>query len=641
MARNTKDSNVVGLYVAEEDSATPGTLPGSPIFYQKDPNGIAMGPRVGTKARRPLSQNRQVQKPNVVSFDADGTFRHDLVPKGLWREFQAFLYTSIQERATTAPLNDLVAAAVAATNILTATGNPAEGATVVIGGQTYTFTATVDVANEVLIGATASDSLTNLVRAITAGAGSGTLYGTGTVANAYVTAAEGAGDTVDVTALIAGTYGNSIATTETSANLSWATATLTGGVDSSSIDITAVDGSGERFQAANGLDRFAVNDIIFAEGFTNSANNGIHVVTAVGPTSVTCGGSNLVTETPPAAAKLSKVGYQFAAGTLSVTNSGSAFPTLNRASGAVDFSALGLRAGHWIRIGGDTSGSSGNRFTNAANNGEARVYAVATNSITLDQTRATMVTEAAGTLAIQIFMGDVIENADAAEDVERRTFHVLQTLGEDDDGEQGQFLTFATPNRMNLTVAGEDFAAVEFQYIAAGHDTYTGAEGPPAGDRVEFESERAFNTVSNLKSLRLVPQSTTDANPTTLSAYLTEFNFGVDNGAKARKALGNLQAIDVGLGDLVLTGGGKVYFDSVDIIGQVTSAASLHLHAFFVQSNKGILFDIPEVTIGCEAPALEQNEAIELPVDIKAAEHDTLGITISITRFKYLPSAAN
>jgi len=121
--------------------------------------------------------------------------------------------------------------AVAATGVLTLTGNALEGETVTIGTQVYTFTATVDTPNEVLIGANASASIDNLISAITGGAGAGTNYGAGTVINTKVTAAAGAGDTMDVTAKVAGSAGNSIATTETLTNGSFGAATLTGGTD--------------------------------------------------------------------------------------------------------------------------------------------------------------------------------------------------------------------------------------------------------------------------------------------------------------------------------------------------------------------------------------------------------------------------
>lgn len=120
--------------------------------------------------------------------------------------------------------------AIAATGTLTLATNVADGDTVTIGTTAYTFqTVLVNSARNVLIGLTASDSLDNLIAAIGAGAGSGTLYGAGTVAHTTVNAAAGAGDTAVLTAKTAGTAGNAIATTETSTHASFGAVTLTGG----------------------------------------------------------------------------------------------------------------------------------------------------------------------------------------------------------------------------------------------------------------------------------------------------------------------------------------------------------------------------------------------------------------------------
>ena len=122
--------------------------------------------------------------------------------------------------------------ATAATGTLTNTGNFANTETVTTGTKTYTFqTALTNVNGNVLIGATASDSLDNLIAAINLGAGSGTLYAAATTANSFVSAAAGAGDTMVVTAVTAGSSGNTIATTDTSANASWGGATLSGGAE--------------------------------------------------------------------------------------------------------------------------------------------------------------------------------------------------------------------------------------------------------------------------------------------------------------------------------------------------------------------------------------------------------------------------
>jgi len=123
-----------------------------------------------------------------------------------------------------------VPAAAAATGVLTLSANVSNGDQVLIDAKTYTFeTFPTNVDGNVLIGATASDSIDNLIAAITLGAGAGSLYAAAMTLHPTVTAAAGAGDTMDATAKLSGTAGNTIATTETSATASWATATLLGG----------------------------------------------------------------------------------------------------------------------------------------------------------------------------------------------------------------------------------------------------------------------------------------------------------------------------------------------------------------------------------------------------------------------------
>jgi hypothetical protein len=119
--------------------------------------------------------------------------------------------------------------ATAATGVLTLAANANNGETVTLDAKTYTFqTVLTDVDGNVLIGATASDSIDNLVAAITLGAGGGTLYAASTTLHPSVTAAAGVGDTMDVTAKKTGTDGNLIASTETMTSGSFGGATLSG-----------------------------------------------------------------------------------------------------------------------------------------------------------------------------------------------------------------------------------------------------------------------------------------------------------------------------------------------------------------------------------------------------------------------------
>lgn len=121
----------------------------------------------------------------------------------------------------------------AASKNLAASGNPSDGDTVTIGSTVYSFeSGALDAPYKVDIGGDAEASLLNLVHAINGTGTPGTNYATGTVLHPDVTAAEGTGDSIDVTAKVKGYKGNSIALAESSSNLAWdsgATA-LSGGV---------------------------------------------------------------------------------------------------------------------------------------------------------------------------------------------------------------------------------------------------------------------------------------------------------------------------------------------------------------------------------------------------------------------------
>ena len=125
--------------------------------------------------------------------------------------------------------------AVQATGTLTSDATaPADGDTVTIGGYTYTFKTALSSTTapfEVLIGASAAVALDNLKEAINASGTPGTNFGSRTPAHPDVTATTNTNTTQVVQARNAGTEANAIATTETSAHLSWGGATLASGAD--------------------------------------------------------------------------------------------------------------------------------------------------------------------------------------------------------------------------------------------------------------------------------------------------------------------------------------------------------------------------------------------------------------------------
>lgn len=117
---------------------------------------------------------------------------------------------------------------------LTTTGVFSNNETVTIGSQTYTMktalTGTGATANEVLIGAAATNSLDNLKSAINGTAGGGTTYGSATPTNNQVTAGTKTASTLAVNPIDKAVTNASIATTKSAANATWGAATVASGV---------------------------------------------------------------------------------------------------------------------------------------------------------------------------------------------------------------------------------------------------------------------------------------------------------------------------------------------------------------------------------------------------------------------------
>lgn len=125
--------------------------------------------------------------------------------------------------------------ATAPTSTLTSTGTFSNNDTVTVGGVTYTMKTALttggQVANEVLIGAAATNSLDNLKDAINATSVSGapgTIYGQLTKRNPVVTAGAKTATTLVVTTTDTN-IGGSTATTKSAANFAWTGATLSAG----------------------------------------------------------------------------------------------------------------------------------------------------------------------------------------------------------------------------------------------------------------------------------------------------------------------------------------------------------------------------------------------------------------------------
>lgn len=399
------------------------------------------------------------------------------------------------------------------------------------------------------------------------------------------------------------------------------------------IAITNVDNVGNDYEAASGLDAFAANDLVFAQGFSNAANNGLKTVVSAAAASLVVVETLVAEVSPPAGASLKTVGVVGAAGDIDVDATGS-LPALT--STTLDFTTLGLIPGEWIYIGGDSASLA---FANAANNGFARINSIAANRLEFDKTDATMVTEASTTETIQLFFGEVIKNEAAVANQVRRTYQLERQLGDDGGGTQSEYLVGAVPSELTLNVSQADKITVDVNFIATDNEQRTGATGLKSGTRPALQEATAFNTSSDFSRTKLALVDAANSNPTALFAFVTEFTLSLNNNVSPNKAVGVLGAFDVTAGTFEVGGSITAYFADVTATQAVRNNSDVTQDFVIAKDNAGICFDVGLVALGDGRANVEQDQPITLPLEVSAAANK-FDHTLLVNFFDYLPTAA-
>lgn len=403
--------------------------------------------------------------------------------------------------------------------------------------------------------------------------------------------------------------------------------------------VATVDGNDDEFDPASGGGAYTAGDLLFAKGFDDAANNGLHVVSGI-PDATSVPVTSALADATTQSGIISRVGHQFVSGDISIV--AGAQPSL--VSAAYDMTDLGLIPGEWIYIGGDLTAE---QFATAGNNGFARVREVTEGAIFFDKTAGTMVNDAGTGKTIRIFFGRVLKN-ETGSDIIRRTYQIERTLGAPDSTKpseiQAEYLLGAVANELTLNIATADKVTADLSFVAMDHETVTGSDGVKSGDRPALVESDAFNTSSDFTRMKLSLVDESSSNVTPLFAFLTEMSISINNNVSPNKAVATLGAFDVTAGTFEVGGSITAYFSDVAAIAAIRANSSVTLDAHLVKNNKGISIDIPLIVLGDGRPNIEQDQAITLPLSMAAATgagvHASLDHTALLVFYDYLPTAA-
>lgn len=402
--------------------------------------------------------------------------------------------------------------------------------------------------------------------------------------------------------------------------------------------VTAV--SGTVYTVADAGD-FLANDLVFASGFTTAGNNGLKLVTAVTGTTVACAGLT-IEGSPPAGAKIVRVGHQFGTGDCEI-NAAGALPIIETTT--KNLTQLGLVDGELIYIGGDIAAAS---FNTATNNGWCRVRNTdGANSVTLDKASGVMVTDTGSGKTIQIFFGRTLKNQEGAA-ITRTTYQLERTLGAPDDAQpsqiQSEYIVGAVPNEMTMAIDTADKIMVDMSFMGTDYETRDGVTGVKAGTRPNLGSAKAFNTSTHVTRIRMGLCSNTNEYVDAMFAYVTEARLTINNNITMNKAVGTLGAFEATAGTFEVGGNVTAYFQDVSALEALRNNSDVTLDVCVVKDNAGFAFDLPLLALDDGRLNVELNQAVTIPLGLMAADgedvNSNLAHTIVMSFYDYLPDAA-
>lgn len=401
--------------------------------------------------------------------------------------------------------------------------------------------------------------------------------------------------------------------------------------EKANLTVTAVTGTA--YTVASGGAAFLTGDLVFAENFGVTANNGLKVLAAnATATSVTTPGV-AAEASPPATATITRVGREGASADYTITIVDGR-PQLNTVAG--NFSTLGLIPGEWIWVGGD---ATANQFAEPEANGWYRVYSVANLAISFDRwpgdTSNNPVAAAGTGKTIRIFTGHAIKNEADTALQKFRTYQIERSLG----GNRFQYELGCGANSLKLMVKTQDKVTMDLGYVALNEDLATTVA--KAGTRKTLPNEVVYNAETSFSRIRMIGGD----GKTPVTGIMTDLSLSIDNGIEPLTGItNNLGGVDLKCGDFSVSGTVEAYLSTLEAVAAVKANPDCSIDFGMVENVGtnaiGWLFDIPLLMLGDGRVKVEKDKPITLPVSIDAAGHSRLNHTLLVMHYPFLPQLA-
>ena len=387
-----------------------------------------------------------------------------------------------------------------------------------------------------------------------------------------------------------------------------------------------------------------VDTLIWAEGFTNTENNGlksVSVATIASDSDVPVNETLVDEASPPSTARISLVGHRMAAGdTPSWTwSAGSSQATLALTGVGTELQALGLTAGQTVHIGSISSSTSTtiqNAFENAAANdmyGWARVKEFTdANTVVFDKVDAALqYTDATIATAVDILFSEFVRNVSTTDsDFLERSFQfeaAFANLGSG-GGTEYEYAKGNYCNTMTFELPLADKATLSFGFIGTDTDPPVAAASRKSGasSATSPNYTSAYNSTADIARLRI-----TDTDETGLTTDFKALSITFNNNVSPEKILGTLGAAYMNYGNFEVDVEAQMLFSNGDVIDRIRNNTTVTMD-FIIKNDDGcISVDIPSITLGGGSRDFPENESILVDTTAMAFQDATLGTSIGVS----------
>lgn len=383
--------------------------------------------------------------------------------------------------------------------------------------------------------------------------------------------------------------------------------------------------------------------LIYARGFVQTANNGLHALNADPVTTNTAisTSSALVDETPPSNAQVELAGMRFLDAVTDVTVTYSA-GILTIASTVGNFTTMGLTVGQMIHVGSAAAdGTVQNALDSDAVYGFARIRTIASGTITCDKVDTTLqVASPVSPTVLDIMFGKFIRNVAVGNaSFLERTFTVeaeFPNLSEVTPGNaMYQYSRGNYCNTASFALPLTDKATIGFAFIGLDTDNpvESGARKAGASSAKTPNKTAAFNTSSDIARLRI-----TETDEDGITTDFKSLNLSFNNNVSPEKVLGQLGAKYINTGNFEIDIEAQLVFTNPAVINKIRDNETVTMD-FIVRNDDGaICVDIPSMTLGGGDREFPVNESVLINTTAQAFGDAVFGTSIGVSIFPIVPT---